>query len=48
MDSNYIDPDILEFLSIGQEVYFNMRFNRQHSIAHKRVLFQRNPVSGSN
>ena len=27
--SNYIDPDILEFLSIGQEVYFNMRFNRQ-------------------
>jgi cold shock CspA family protein len=27
--SNYIDPDILEFLSIGQEVNFNMRFNRQ-------------------
>jgi cold shock CspA family protein len=26
---NYIDQDILEFLSVEQEVYFNMRFNRQ-------------------
>jgi tetratricopeptide (TPR) repeat protein len=25
----YIDQDILEFLSVGQKVYFNMRFNRQ-------------------
>jgi cold shock CspA family protein len=26
---NYIDPDILEFLSIGQAVNFNIRFNRE-------------------
>ena len=30
---SYIDPDILEALSIGQEVNFRMRFNRQGPIA---------------